>query len=570
DGLVLQRGYDIRDDAVACFAREARGAGRTVMHRLKTRMSISRNMQRTCAAREARTRPSASRLAPRATCRRHAHAPCAEARTRPSAKRLAPRAVCRRHAHAPCAEARTRPSASRLAPRAACRRHAHAPRAKHALAQYPYNGSVLRRTLIAAFTFILAVSCSREARTPVSPAVVDENAPQEGGTLIRRLSTEVATLNPVVATSRYDRLVMNYIFTPVVYFDSELRCIPGLATRWEISSDGLIYTFHLDPKATFSDGTPVRASDVLFTLKKIVDPAVEASQVAGEFDKIDIAQTRAVDDHTLVVAFKEAFAPQLAHFNDVLVLPEHVYSKGDFKTAFNFNAVGSGPYRLVRRSEDKDIVLERREDYWGKKPYLKTVVFKTIVDDNTAWNAVKRGDVDESQISADVWMMSSTRPELQKMLDFRRFYYLAYNTIAWNNRGPILSDKRVRLALAKCVDMKSMINNFYHGTARAMNGPFTPDQWAYNPNVPVIEFDPLTAKRELNAIGWLDTDHDGVLDKDHKPLKIELLVTSGNSASLPFAQLLEPELKKIGVVLTISQMDSTAMLQRILAGNFDS
>ncbi len=428
----------------------------------------------------------------------------------------------------------------------------------------------MRRTLIAAFTFILAVSCSREARTPVSPAVVDENAPQEGGTLIRRLSTEVATLNPVVATSRYDRLVMNYIFTPVVYFDSELRCIPGLATRWEISSDGLIYTFHLDPKATFSDGTPVRASDVLFTLKKIVDPAVEASQVAGEFDKIDIAQTRAVDDHTLVVAFKEAFAPQLAHFNDVLVLPEHVYSKGDFKTAFNFNAVGSGPYRLVRRSEDKDIVLERREDYWGKKPYLKTVVFKTIVDDNTAWNAVKRGDVDESQISADVWMMSSTRPELQKMLDFRRFYYLAYNTIAWNNRGPILSDKRVRLALAKCVDMKSMINNFYHGTARAMNGPFTPDQWAYNPNVPVIEFDPLTAKRELNAIGWLDTDHDGVLDKDHKPLKIELLVTSGNSASLPFAQLLESELKKIGVVLTISQMDGTAMLQRILAGNFDS
>src|SRR5581483_1084613 len=285
---------------------------------------------------------------------------------------------------------------------------------------------------------------------------------------------------------------------------------------------------------------------------------------------IDIAQTRAVDDHTLVVAFKEAFAPQLAHFNDVLVLPEHVYSKGDFKTAFNFNAVGSGPYRLVRRSEDKDIVLERREDYWGKKPYLKTVVFKTIVDDNTAWNAVKRGDVDESQISADVWMMSSTRPELQKMLDFRRFYYLAYNTIAWNNRGPILSDKRVRLALAKCVDMKSMINNFYHGTARAMNGPFTPDQWAYNPNVPVIEFDPLTAKRELNAIGWLDTDHDGVLDKDHKPLKIELLVTSGNSASLPFAQLLESELKKIGVVLTISQMDGTAMLQRILAGNFDS
>ncbi len=429
----------------------------------------------------------------------------------------------------------------------------------------------MRRTLIAALSLVLAVSCGHEkpAATTTSTAI-DESSPQDGGTLIRHLSTEVATLNPIVATSRYDRLVMNYIFTPLVYFDIDLTPIPGLATKWEISADGLDYTFHLDPKATFSDGSPVLASDVLFTLKKIVDPAMEAAQVGGEFDKIDMTKTRVVDDHTLVVSFKEVSAPQLTHFNDVLVLPEHVYSKGDFKTAYNFNALGSGPYRLARRTADNDIVLERREDYWGKKPYLKTVIFKTITDDNTAWNAVKRGDVDEAMITSDVWQMNSTRPELLKTLEFRRFYYLTYNTISWNNRVPILSDKRVRLALAKCVDVKSLINNYYHGTARAMNGPFTPDQWAYNPNVPVIEFDPLAAQRELNALGWLDTDHDGVLDKDHKPFKIELLITSGNAPSLPLAQLLESELKKIGVVVTITQMDGTAMFQRLLAGNFDA
>jgi peptide/nickel transport system substrate-binding protein len=426
------------------------------------------------------------------------------------------------------------------------------------------------RRFILTVTLALTLACSREAPVQQASALSDDNTPQDGGTLLRRLPGDVATLNPVIPTSRYDRLVMNYIYTPLVYLDVDLKPIPGLAAKWDISSDGLTYTFRLDPKATFSDGRPVLAGDVLFTMKKIVDPATEAAQVAAGFDKLDMARTHVVDDHTIVIAFKEAYAPQLAHFNDVLVLPEHVYSRGDFKSAFNFTAVGSGPYRLVRHVPDKEIVLQRREDYWAKKPYITTVVFKPINDDNTAWNAAKRGDIDETIITSDVWVMNSSRPELQKYLDFRRFYYLAYNTVAWNNRGPVLSDPRVRHALAMCIDLKSVINNLYHGTARAMNGPFTPDEWAYNPTVPVIEFDPQGAQRILNSIGWLDTDHDGVLDKGHKPLVIDMMITSGNVTSLPFAQLFQAELKKIGVVMNLTQMDSTAMIQRILAGNYDA
>jgi peptide/nickel transport system substrate-binding protein len=429
----------------------------------------------------------------------------------------------------------------------------------------------LHRVLIVTLTLTLAVSCGRETPAPQSAAATpDDNMPQEGGTLLRHLPADVATLNPVIPTSRYDRLVMNYIFTPLVTLDVDLKPGPGLATKWEISPDGLNYVFHLDPRATFSDGTPVHASDVLYTIAKVVDPTTEAAQAAGGFDKIDMSKTHVIDDHTIAVGFKEALAPQLAHFNDILVMPEHVYSKGDFKSGFNFNAVGSGPYRLVRRIAEKEIVLERRADFWGRKPYIQTVIFKPISDYVTSWNALKRGDIDETELTSDIWMMNSTRPELQKYIAFRRFYYLSTNTIAWNNKGPVLNDRRVRRALAQCVDLKSVINNLYHGTARAMNGPFTPDQWAYNPNVPVIEFDPVAAQHALNSIGWLDTDHDGVLDKDHKPLKVDLLIFSGNPPAQQFGQLLQSELKKIGVVLTLTQMEPTALLQRILAGNYDA
>jgi peptide/nickel transport system substrate-binding protein len=429
----------------------------------------------------------------------------------------------------------------------------------------------LHRVLIVTLTLTLAVSCGRETpATQSATGTADESTPQDGGTLLRHLPADVATLNPVIPTSRYDRQVMNYIFTPMVTLDVNLKPGPGLATKWEISPDGLNYVFHLNPRATFSDGTPVHASDVLYTIAKVVDPSTEAAQAAGGFDKIDMSRTHVIDDHTIAVGFKEALAPQLAKFNDILVMPEHIYSKGDFKSGYNFSAVGSGPYRLVRRVAEKEIVLERRADYWDKKPYIQTIIFKPITDYVTSWNALKRGDIDEAELTSDIWMMNSTRPELQKYIDFRRFYYLSTNTIAWNNKGPVLNDRRVRRALAQCVDLKSVINNLYHGTARAMNGPFTPDQWAYNPNVPVIEFDPIAAQHALNSIGWLDTDHDGVLDKDHKPLKVDLLIFSGNPSSQQFGQLLQSELKKIGVVMTLTSMEPTALLQRILAGNYDA
>ena len=417
-------------------------------------------------------------------------------------------------------------------------------------------------------TALLLLAACRNER-PLPPiAVEDETTPQDGGTVIRRLDGDISSLNPILGSSTWDVYVAFYLFTPLVYFDSSLQVIPGLAQKWEISDDGKQYTFHLNPAATFSDGTPVRASDVLFTLKKIVDPQTEAARVAGGFEQLDLRASRVIDDHTILVAFKEALAPQLTRFNDVMVLPEHVYSKGNFKTDFATTAVGSGPYRLVRRTPGSEIVLQKRPDYWGERPHLDGVVFKVIVEDSTAWNAMKRGDIDETIIPADTYQMESHQPDLMKTIDFRRFYTLQYNYVAWNNRHPLLGDKRVRRALAACIDLQSIVANLYHGTARAMNGPFTPDQWSYNPDVPVIQYDPEGAKRTLNSLGWLDTNGDGILDKDGKPFRLEMLITGGSSPSTPFAQLFQAELKKIGVQMDVTTLDPSTFIQRALAGNY--
>lgn len=417
---------------------------------------------------------------------------------------------------------------------------------------------------------VLALACSREqpAAPTAANASIDDDTPQDGGTLVRRLDIDVPTLNPVLSTSKYDRYVDNYLFTPLLYIDQNLEPIAGLAESWKISDDGRLYTFKLNKKATFSDGTPVRASDVVFTLRKIVDPQSEAVQIAGGLEQLDLTKTRAVDDQTVEVAFREALASQLIRFNDVLIVPEHVYGRGDFKNDYNDKAVGSGPYRLVRKEAGKEIVVQRRADYWAKRPYIETVVFKVLVDTNTAWNALKRWDIDETIISSDVWNRERTNRALESKVDFRRFYTLNYNYIAWNSRNPLFGDKRIRRAMAMCVPIEPIVNDLYHGTARALSGPFTPDEWAYNPTVPVIRYDPRAAKQAFASLGWLDSNGDGILDKDGKPFRFDLLIMAGTATTMQLAQMIQAELKNIGVQMEIVVLEGSIAIQRILTGNY--
>jgi len=433
----------------------------------------------------------------------------------------------------------------------------------------------VRRSLILLALLLLLVSCAGEQKvadtqtTATAPAP-DDNTPRDGGTLIRRLDTDVVGLNPVIAASRYDRYVDSYLFTPMVQIDKDLRVSPGLAEEWDISDDGRLYIFKLNPKATFSDGTPVRATDVVFTLRKIADPASEAIQIAGSFEFLDLARTRAVDDHTVEVGFREPLASQLIRFNDVQILPERIYSKGKFRDDYNSTPVGSGPYRLVRRVPNREIVMERRDDYWGPRPHIKTVIFKVINDHATAWSALQRGDIDETLVTSDTWVREQNNPAHKDKINFERFYSLNYNYIAWNNRHPIFKDKRVRRALTMCMPIEAIVKDLYHGTARAMSGHFMPEDWAYNPAVPVVRHDREAAKALLAEAGWKDTNGDGVLDKDGKPFKFALIIMTGNPVTKQLGQLVESELKAIGVDMELQLLDGATAISQLTRGNYEA
>lgn len=439
-------------------------------------------------------------------------------------------------------------------------------------ARLSYNRGV-RRPLALLAVLLLAVSCHRETKVAgekTPPPVVDDR-PQDGGTLIRRIEGDISSLNPALGNTRYERYISHHLFTPLIYYDRNLEPIPGLAEKWEISKDGKLYTFKLHPKATFSDGMPVRASDVVFTLAKLIDPKSEAAQFAGSFELLDLSRTRAIDDHTVEVAFREPLASQLIRFNDLQVMPEHIYSKGSFKNDYNDMAVGSGPYKLVRREAGREIVVERRLDYWGSpRPHIQTVVFKVINDHGTAWNAIKRGEIDETLLTSDTWLREHSNPSLTRTIDFQRFYSRNYNCIAWNARDPLLSDKRLRRALSMSMPMDTIIQDLYHGTARTMTGPFVPEEWAYNPQVQAVRYDPDGAAQLFSSLGWQDKDGDGILEKNGRKLKIDLVLMAGNAQTQQVLQVIQAALKKAGVELELLQLDVSMAIPRIVQGNYQA
>lgn len=413
---------------------------------------------------------------------------------------------------------------------------------------------------------LLPFASCQPVEAPIEEQV--DALPDTGGTLHRRLTGDVATLNFVRHSNLNEKYVLSYLHDPLLSWNDSLELIPALASEWSVEDAGRRFIFKLDQRATFSDGRPVLASDVVFTLGKIVDPASQSAQYAGLFSGLDLNRTRAIDDRTVEVVFRQARASQLQAFN-IPVLPEHVYGVGDF-SEHDFDVVGTGPYVLDRRVEGREIRLVRREDYWRSRPFLEEVVFHVIGDDTTAWNVMRRGDLDEMAISTDRWIEARQSPAAKALMDFYVFYELEYSFIAWNNRHPALGDPRVRRAMSMALDRRSIIDSIYKGTARIVTGPFTPDQPFYNARVQPIEYDLEGAAELLKQAGWIDRDADGILDKNDQPLSIELNVSAGSTFSQQAAQILQEALRQIGVDLKVVPLERAAFFSRIIQGDFEA
>jgi peptide/nickel transport system substrate-binding protein len=398
---------------------------------------------------------------------------------------------------------------------------------------------------------------------------VTTEGPKRGGTLIRRIESECRTLNWILGTTVYENYVTLLLYDPLVYYGENLEYVPVLAEGYEVSDDHLQITLRLRDDIYWHDGKPITAHDVKFTMDKIQDPKVAALNKAGYFNKLD--RLEVVDDRTMVFHWKEPYAPSVFALTQLTPIPKHVYDVPDFdKNPANRKPVGSGPFKFEEWRMSQYISVVRNDSYHGEKPYLDRVIFRVIEDDAVALNALKAGEMDEMRVTQIQWERQTNDEDFLSKFNKHHYYVPSYNYIGWNCRTAWFKDKRVRLAMTKLFDRESINAKIYSGFAKMISGPFYINSWAYDRSVKPHPFDPQDAKRLLQEAGWVDSSGDGIRDKDGIKFEFEMVIHAGSLTAMQFAELLQEELRKVGIAMKIRRLEGATFFEKIDEGRFDA
>jgi peptide/nickel transport system substrate-binding protein len=374
-------------------------------------------------------------------------------------------------------------------------------------------------------------------------------------------------LNPVIANDSASGAINDQIFNGLVKYDKDIRLVGDLAERWDVSRDGKTITFHLRKGVTWHDGAPFTAEDCLFTYQKLLDPKV-ATPYSSSYT--DISKTEVLGAHTFRVTYREPFSPALESWA-IGIIPRHLLDGRDLNTdAFNRTPVGTGPYKFKEWTAGQKIVLEANDRYFEGRPNIDQYLYRILPDSSTMFQELLSGGVDMMGLNAVQYLRKSETRRIRE--NYRKFRYPAnaYTYLGYNLAGPLFSDKTVRQALAYAIDRQSIIDGVLMGVGRPCTGPFSHVSWAYNPGVKPYPYDPERASRMLAEAGWNERGADGVLVRNGAPFRFTILTNQGNGERIRAAEIIQQNLKKVGVDVKIRVMEWQAFLEQIDKRSFDA
>ena len=390
-------------------------------------------------------------------------------------------------------------------------------------------------------------------------------------TIRYHLPAEPATLNSIIAQDGYASEINSFIFDRLVDINPDtLKYKPKIAKRWEISEDKKTYVFYLREDVTWHDGHPLTADDVVFSYKSIMDPNVD-SMVLKVYYK-DIKEVRKIDDYTVQFIYADIYFKGFEVCALIDILPKHILEKVKNldQAPFSRAPLGSGPYRFESWKTGKEIVLVRNENYWDKKPEIRRIQFKIVHDSTIALQVLKKGLLDYSSLRIIQWVKQTDTPKFRQMFSKLLYPGRIYDYIAWNQKNPIFKEKKVRQAMTMLVNRDMIRKKLMFGLGRIMTGPFFPYSKQYNSKIQPLLYDPETAKRLLEEVGWRDTDGDGILDKGGKKFEFEFLFSAGSKIADRYATILKEDLKKVGILMDISRLEWAAFMDRLNTRKFDA
>lgn len=398
-----------------------------------------------------------------------------------------------------------------------------------------------------------------------------DNSPVDGDWLIYHMGSEPGTLNPIIARDRAESIInSNNIYESLIKRDNEsLELKPQLAKSWEISDDKLTFTFKLRDDVFWHDGKPFTSEDIVFSYNTIMDPKVDSAQLKGYYQ--EIKKVEAIDKHTVKFTYARPYFLALEFCGGIPIVPKHIFDKGDFnKNPAGRHPIGTGPYKFSKWETGREIILDKNEDYWGESPKLQKLVFKIINDSNVAFQVLRKGELDLAGLTPIQWEKQSKTKKFEDIFDKYSYFRPNYSYIGWNIDRPFFSDKRVRTAMSHLVNKELILQKILYNLGATVTNPFYIKSKEYDKTIKPIKYSPESAIALLNEAGWIDTNSDGIRDKDGVKFEFEFLVPNGSDTSEKISTILKEEMDKAGIRMNIRKIEWAVFVQRLNERKFDA
>ncbi len=401
-----------------------------------------------------------------------------------------------------------------------------------------------------------SISVAKEGEAQTTANAACEEEPVAGGSLVYSRQLETVTLNPrEIKNGNGDIFAQEMIFSGIVRNDPNGtdKVVPGLAESWDVSKDGLTYTFHLRPGLKYSDGSPLTAEDIAWNLEQFADPEVNIS-LAGVAAGME--SVKATNANTVVVKLEH---PVAAFLYNLAIFPAFIVDKAKLEAegpAYWKHPVGTGPFVVKEFATGSHITFEKNPYYYEKgKPYLQTMRWNFVTNSNTRVLALKSG---EAQLADGIPFAQVESLQGEPNLGIQEVELPQAVILIANNRVKALGDVHVRRALSLAINREQLNETVFRGTGTVPNSVLMNFELdASDQEVKPFEYNVEKAKEEMAA------------SKFPNGFSVKLQYPSGSDYFKQMSLLIQSELKEIGVDVKLEELESAAVAEKWFEGEFE-
>lgn len=399
-------------------------------------------------------------------------------------------------------------------------------------------------------------------------------------TMIIGIEAPDGVFNPIYGDSAYDQYVYESVFDGLFDIDEEGNPIKGVAKSWDISKDGLTYTFHMRDDVNFSDGTKVTAEDVAFTFTVVCDGSytgvidIGSIGIKGweDYNKgisNKVSGINVKDPYTIEFTLDKPNASVLYSLN-VGILSKKYYGK-DYKQG-NTSSIeallqaplGCGQYKLVSYKSGEEVDLVRNDNYYKGAPKIQNLIYKTTTEE-TKIAQLKTGEIDMDMVTVNEQNVEQIKSA--GFLNIQMFPTNGYGYMCMNLRDEIFKDVKVRQALAIGLNRKAIVKTVYGPYADVCNEPQSKVSWTFAKDVNTYDYDTEKAKALLEEAGW-KVGSDGIREKDGKKLTIHFSATTKNPVVEALIPIAIDDYKKLGIDFISEMKDFNTIRADMKSGKY--